>query len=401
MSHIVHDLAPGAQLAFASAFNGFLDFADNIRGLRAWGANIIVDDIYYFAEPLYQDGPIGVAISDVVGTGALYFTSAGNHNRPLGLNSVGSYESPAYRPTACPAGMPGGIGATCHDFDSGAGTSSADTITLANGGFVKLVLQWAESWNGVTTDFDIFALDNANNIVAQSLDDNLTTQVPFETFFFSNGSGLSQTYRIVINRFTNTGTPRLKFFLDQSSHGITAVGFPVSSGGDIVGPTVNGHSATEFGLSVAAVPFNSTTTPETFSSRGAAAHYFGPVRDFDTVAPAVPTRALQQPDFTATDGGCNTFFGRVPTLSDPCYRFFGTSAAAPHAAGVAALIDQEANQVHLAMSQSTAKLILQSTARTMSGGNLNSVGAGLIDANAAVAKVAQLTHTTFVPFAVH
>jgi hypothetical protein len=348
-----------------------------------------------------QEGAIGVAISDVVGSGALYFTSAGYHNRPLGINSVGSYESAAYRPTNCPAGLPAGIGTTCHNFDSGAGTSNADSITLANGGYVKLVLQWAEPWNGVTTDLDIYAMDSANNVVAFSNDDNVNvTQIPFEMFTFQNLTGSPQTYRIVINRFSNTGTPRLKFFLDQSSSGITAVGFPTSSGGDVVGPTVNGHSATEFGLSVAAAPYNSNTTPETFSSRGPAAHYFGPALG-NTAAPPVPVRALQQPDFTATDGGCNTFFGRLPTMTDPCYRFFGTSAAAPHAAAVAALIEQEANQVHLGFSQSTAKFILQSTARAMSSGNLNSVGAGLIDANAAVGKVAQLTHTTFVPLALH
>ena len=53
---IIHDLAPGAQLYFATAFNGIRSFADNIRALRAAGCDIIVDDVFYFVETPFQDG---------------------------------------------------------------------------------------------------------------------------------------------------------------------------------------------------------------------------------------------------------------------------------------------------------------------------------------------------------
>src|SRR5262249_19645962 len=45
MLEIVHDLAPGAQLFFATAFNGITSFAQNIRDLRTAGCDIIVDDV--------------------------------------------------------------------------------------------------------------------------------------------------------------------------------------------------------------------------------------------------------------------------------------------------------------------------------------------------------------------
>ena len=78
MLEIVHDLAPGAKLFFATAFASATSFADNIRALRAAGCDIIVDDIIYFSESPFQDGEIAKAVEDVTADGALYFSSAGN-----------------------------------------------------------------------------------------------------------------------------------------------------------------------------------------------------------------------------------------------------------------------------------------------------------------------------------
>src|SRR5262249_13310023 len=54
MAQIVHDLAPGARLAFATANGGEAAFAANITGLVNAGAKVIVDDVGYFSEPMYQ-----------------------------------------------------------------------------------------------------------------------------------------------------------------------------------------------------------------------------------------------------------------------------------------------------------------------------------------------------------
>src|SRR5262249_52928281 len=83
MLEIIHDLAPGAQLFFATAFTSITSFADNIRALRAAGCDIIVDDVFYFVETPFQDGQApGVvsntnggaviqAVNDVTASGAL------------------------------------------------------------------------------------------------------------------------------------------------------------------------------------------------------------------------------------------------------------------------------------------------------------------------------------------
>ena len=56
MLQIVHDVAPGASLAFYTAENSEADFASGIGALAAAGAKVIADDIGYFDEPFFQDG---------------------------------------------------------------------------------------------------------------------------------------------------------------------------------------------------------------------------------------------------------------------------------------------------------------------------------------------------------
>ena len=88
MLEIIHDIAPNAQLFFATAFGNMASFAQNIRDLRTAGCNIIVDDVGYFAETPFQDGQLGTsltnggiviqAVKDVAAAGTLYFSAAGN-----------------------------------------------------------------------------------------------------------------------------------------------------------------------------------------------------------------------------------------------------------------------------------------------------------------------------------
>ncbi len=78
MLQIVHDLAPAAELYFATAFYTEANFAQAILDLRNAGCDIIVDDISYLGESVWQDGVIAQAVSTVTADGALYFSSAGN-----------------------------------------------------------------------------------------------------------------------------------------------------------------------------------------------------------------------------------------------------------------------------------------------------------------------------------
>lgn len=390
MVQIVHDLAPEARLAFATANEGLFQFADNIRNLRSKAhADVIVDDITYFAEPFYQDGPITLAIDDVVREGAVYFTSAGNSNEFDGNgNAIGSYEANAYRPIACPTL---GLSAQnkprdCQNFKPG-GSDANSSYTLGPNGVLQFIFQWAEPWYGVNTDFDIFLTDASGKILAGSNDVNSGTngsQLPLEVFGYQNRTGANQTVFLVIGRYSGTGTPRLKTVLIGAGSVLATEYNSTKNATDTFGPTIFGHSAAANALSIAAVPYNDATTPENFTSRGPATIIFGPTSG-TTAAAAFSTPVVRnKPDVAATDGGRTTFFG---DLINGVYRFYGTSAAAPHAAAVAALMKQRALQTDKVFSQSVAERLLESSAATIPKGAQSITGAGLVNALAGVAAV--------------
>lgn len=388
MAQIVHDLAPGAAIDFASAFGGQVQFAANIRALAAAGAKVIVDDVGYFEEPFFQDGPVAVAVEEVTAEGVSYFSSAGNDNLidSSGRN-IASWEAPAFRDSgSCPAAMEAiaGLNAThCQDFEPGAGVDPSFGITVSKGATLTVDLQWAEAWNGVGSDLDALLLNSEGKPIevggGKSLvgatGDNIASQRPVEIFQWQNTTGSAANVQLAVNRYSG-GAPRLKFAMLQNGSGVTATEYPSSTGVDVVGPTIYGHSAAAGAISTAAVPYNNSSTVERYSSRGPVKHYFGPV-DGATAAAASGEQVIAKPDLAATDCGATTFFASVQA---GVWRFCGTSAAAPHAAAVAALVRQASPSA----TDVEVRAALTSTARPVGTLGANAVGAGLVDAQAAV-----------------
>jgi hypothetical protein len=379
MAQLVHDLAPGANLDFATAFNGDLDFANQINTLRTVNhADVIVDDVSYLNEPFFQNGPIANAANQASQAGVAYFSSAGNSNVIVGGNNVSSYDAPSFRATSCPASVLAVEPLlACHDFDTSAGVDNGDGITVASGGRFTVDLQWAQPWGGVTTDYDVFVVDGQGRVLAASTGDNLSLQQPFELLGFTNTTASTQTVNIVVGKFAGTANPRLKFVLDGAS-GITGVEHNVSVGFDVVGPSIFGHNGTGTVGSTAAIPFSDSTRSEDFSSRGPVTLLFA---NTPSTAPLAAPRVLLKPDFAATDGVRTTFFAQ---LVGGVERFFGTSAAAPQAAAVGALL----RQFDPGLSPAQIMATLRSTGRPVAtNGTALAVGGGYIDAAAALASV--------------
>ena len=262
------------------------------------------------------------------------------------------------------------------DFNPGSATDRTYGIKVEPHEVLTVDLQWAESWEGVETDLDAILLNANGEILTGSAESNEETQRPLEIVQWENETGSMQTVQLVINRFSGPGA-RLKFILLENGGGVSGVEYPRSGGGDVVGPTIYGHAGAANTISVGAVPFDDSSEPEPYSSRGPVTHYFEPVSGPLPAKELSSPEELSKPDVAATDCGATTFFA---FLEGPTWRFCGTSAAAPHAAGAVALMQQAA-------PLASAELLRESLVGTGSPvGTFGAcaVGGGLVETVAAV-----------------
>ena len=374
MAELVHDLAPGAAIAFATAATGQANFANNIIALANAGADIIVDDVFYFAEPAYQDGIIAQAVDQVVAAGVTYFSSAGNdgHN---------GFEA-AY--------VDSGVDATWGGFheDLAQLRTGADAhflpVTVAPGRTAFVTLQWDQPSNSVSpghgsaNDVDLGVYDSTGTtLIATSLDDNIGLD-PFEIVELDNASGVPVTYNIAVGLFAGAVPAAMKLLVI----GRATLG---SSTLNINDGTIFGHSAAAGAIAVGAASYSDT--PE-FGVNPPVVEFFsseGPSRIFyDTAGNRLAAPVIRLgPDITAVDGGNTSFFGGDDGDPDSFPNFFGTSAAAPDAAAVAALM----LQLNPLLTPAQILSILSSTAIDMGALGFDEItGAGLIDALAALAS---------------
>ena len=160
MMQIIHDVAPGANLAFHTAFDGIADFANGIKKLAEAGCKVIVDDVFYSFEPAFQDGLIAQAVDDVTESGVIYFSSAGNYGRS-------SYES-AFVDSGVAVDGPAGTVYRLHDWAYGSDSvpDIFQTVFLPNAEAVFLIFQWDEPFatatpgsQGSSSDLGMFILD--------------------------------------------------------------------------------------------------------------------------------------------------------------------------------------------------------------------------------------------------
>lgn len=313
MAEIVYDTAPGiTEMAFASGTAaGAAGKAAAIDALVADGAKIIADDIFYLSEPFFQDGQVAQAADRARAAGVLYLASAGNRARQ-------SYESaPRF-----PAGDN-----VFHDFDAGAATDTTQTlVTVPNGRFVQVALQWDEAWGAAQTDIDVAIVRTSDDaVLASGITDNLQTTLPREIATWTNTTGAAVTVGVRILRFgasADAPPPTILKYIARGNFGAFAVAEHATSS-----DTINPDAAASAGaLAVAAVAHDEPglNDPEPFSSRGPKTRLFDPG---GARLPAPEVR--QKPELAAADGVNTTVPGFQP--------FFGTSAAVPSAAGVAAL----------------------------------------------------------------
>lgn len=389
MMEIIHDVAPGAALSFRSAFiGGQAGFAQGILDLAADGATVINDDISYNAEPFYQDGVISQAIDMVAAQGVSYFTSTGNAGRK-------AYEAP-FRPSGQTVNLGSGNGdQEAHDFDPGPGVDICQQITIPAGASVTISFQWDEPFFSVSgapgsaSDLDILLTDASCNTSAPlAIADNPNFGAdPVEILSFDN-PGSEATFNLVILKYSGPNPGLMKTI--ATSENFTYDEFDTKTGASYGHPLAVGASGVGAAFYQQTPAFGQTPPLiEESSSAGGTAILF------DTAGNRLATPNVRQnPMITGPDGGNTSFFGS-DFEGDGFPNFFGTSAAAPHVAGVAALM----NELVPGITPAAINTALQNTAIDMNDpstpgfdiGFDYGTGYGLVDANAALAAIAPPT----------
>jgi hypothetical protein len=440
MLQIVHDIAPCARECFATANGGQLNFAANIRALADPGgpcaANVIVDDVIYFAEPMFIESVIGDAVDDVAAQGVHYFSSAGNgssHQAYQAPLRIVAPDRPGDRSNIDLTGVdPALYAGGFQDFDPGPGVDIAQDGAVADGGLFDM--QWddpfdpngtklsepvleqtgeitpaqpvatipfdgtaGETIRGVvdaipsgTTDL-ILTLRDPDGNVLQEADRGISPEILFQklartgryTFEVSGFQGdlgdFTFELRDVVSPSRTTTDLNLLLFTDtgqftglvandvnqlsgnpiellpvagdgpfqiviakaNTDHGAaTQVRYAMTDGlqqteyVNQLAPATWGHNVARGASSVAAYDPFRPLLPEDFTSVGGELPIL-----FDSSGNRLPQPDVRRkPDLAATDGGNTTFFVADSILDgDDQPNFFGTSAAAPHAAGIAAL----------------------------------------------------------------
>ncbi|MEO0015217.1 MAG: hypothetical protein RLZZ535_3606, partial [Cyanobacteriota bacterium] len=394
MLQLIHDVAPGAELAFHEV--GDLtdqDLAGAINDLTAAGADIIVDDFGLIDEPFFQDGLSSQAIDNSAAQGVAYFSAVGN-------DANNSYES-EFRAVESEgdSAIPGLEGYTFHDFNPEAEVDIFQGVTLETGESIGLNFQWDEPFasaggKGASNDLDIFLLDSDNNLVSWSTESNVGKDAFEELNFAADTDEEAGEYKLVVGQNTAAGgtAPNLIKYIDLDGATKNAEYFTGSS-------TVSGHKNAVGGEAVGAVPYQNTPafgaeTPvlEDFSSLG------GTQILFDDQGNRLPESEIRpQPQITAPDDTNTTFFGNDDTDGDGFLNFSGTSAAAPHAAGVAALL-LEANpnatpdQVYQALETSAIDMDSPYTSGADPGYD-TATGYGFIQADRALDEILGTSNT--------
>jgi hypothetical protein len=372
MLELIHDIAPGASLAFASAGNSQSEMAHNILSLVRDGCNVIVDDVSFASEPFFQEGIISQAITEATENhNVVYLSSAANEGRN-GFQTEAHWVKDIN-------------GRQLLDFDPSENVDTRNQVTITGDGL--LTLGWNEPYNGVVgaakVDLDISLISPVTGqIVFQGNDLNLVTTNPIELVGVSAG-----TYDIEVavnDKVPGATLPSVVKINIQQSADFTRIEHPG------VTTAVQGHNAGQNTISVAAVPFylappyndTQTITSEPYSSFGPVTYFFksnGQRRD--------KPLHINKPDVSGIDGVNTSFFGRDTAQDkDKLPNFFGTSAAAPNVAAVVALMlefnpEATPTQIKDALVESAK----ENPVNGQQAGDFNpQSGFGLIDALAAV-----------------
>jgi subtilisin family serine protease len=345
MLEIIHDIAPNAALYFHEMGPDQYSFLQAVRALADAGCMVICEDVSCSDFPSFEDGDVVSDFAELIDNESIiYVTSAGN-------DAVGHYQGTFYPDVRHNASY-------YHDF-SGGNRETPDLYIIfepakISGDFIYpsmalVTLQWDDKWGESANDYDLELLEvlemNQNGVryggpLLQSDGDQHETGIPFESMVISYTGDETLITAVTVKNYMGQAEPRnLEIFVKPLQL------CEVSSTNMVPGDSIFGQAALPGAITVgavdAAIPGN--TRIENFSSQG-------------PVTIAHPAKAMRmKPDLVAADNVSVSGAGGFGVL------FNGTSASAPHIAGIVGVLwsknlDENATQIKERLYASTKDL---------------------------------------------
>ena len=286
VAEIVHDVAPGAQL-YLICISTEVDLANAEAYAKAQGITIINHSVSWF-DTSRGDGTGGPTTPEAIAADA-------RANGILWVNAAGNQAQAHWQ---------GGF------IDDGSGMMEpVGPIPVPAGQGVCIALRWDE-WPTTIDDYDLYLVDDADTVLAASTTSQLDTpSEPTEELCWSNTGASARAVHAVIADFSVPFPGRrMDLFV---------------LGPDVAGATAAG-SVTEPASSPAVLAV------------GAFCWDHSAIEPYSSVGPTLDERV--KPDILAPDSVSTSTYG--PAGRCGVDGFAGTSASAPHVAGVAALVKQ-------------------------------------------------------------
>ena len=330
MAEEVHQVAPGAQIYFAAQGSSQADFAASVTALVQAGCTVIADDVTFTHGPAYQvDAAVADAEAAAVAQGVDVFTSAGNYGQAF-------LEQPF---TPQQRTLSDGTSADAEIFDGG---TPYETVTVPADRTTKIDLEWTAPYEGAgnTGAPDALALrvfDAQGDSVGTGTVETVSGVRTADVYFTLPTETDPQDYRIAVTLDGNQVSPAA-FKLVLSGGGTTGGTSPggvfhdAAAGqgsGDLRGqqlvPGVDTVGESYFANSTA---FDLAPTYDVSASDQGPGTLL-----YDSEGQPLPAPvSAGKVDFDAPTGIYTVVPGFQP--------FYGTSAATPNAAAVAALMLQ-------------------------------------------------------------
>ena len=356
LAQIIHDIAPGAELSFHTFIGGEgkdsvntndSSYAEAVNSLVESGVDIIVDDAQ-FSTAIFQDGKAAQAVEKAVSKGVVYVPAAGN-------NGNISYES-EFRPGE--SFSIEDLAFEAHDFDPGNNVDLFQDIQVSKEGTViNPLLSWDEPVDNATSAYEMFLLSspelpNEDNIVSVStIPNEAALDDPLRELSYAPQED-EELYLLIAKQTDSESTNssnQIKWISTANGADRTTDYEYIDE--DAINNTVFGSANAEGGITVGATDVDNPLQPREYSSQGGS-----PIL-FDSEGNRLNEPIVRdKPNVFAIDGVSTAF--DTETQFNP---FNGTSAAAPHVAGIVALMLERAGGADN-LSPEEIRTILQNTA---------------------------------------